>query len=193
MNISHHSPVRGPARMQHFRMSESLTQPNAQHGESDWYLIQCKPRQDERAEENLVRQGYACYRPMHTCEKIARGKRQMVKESLFPGYLFIQLSRLDNWAPLRSTRGVSRLVTFGNQPTPIDANLISQLQRRCSATPPDQFLESGDKVRIDQGPFAELEAIFLSMDGNERVVILMNILQRDQKIRVPLSSIRKIE
>ena len=30
-----------------------------------WYLLQCKPRQDERAEENLLRQGYHCYRPLH--------------------------------------------------------------------------------------------------------------------------------
>lgn len=158
-----------------------------------WYLIQCKPRQDERAEENLVRQGYLCYRPMHTCERLVRAKRQTVVESLFPGYLFIQLSAADNWAPLRSTRGVSRVVSFGNQPLAVDPGLIAQLQQRCSAAPTSQILESGDKVRIDNGPFADLEAIFLSMDGNERVVLLMNILHREQKVRVPLSSIRKAE
>lgn len=26
--------------------------------QGDWYLVQCKPKQDERAEDNLVRQGY---------------------------------------------------------------------------------------------------------------------------------------
>ncbi|MNG06767.1 Transcription antitermination protein RfaH [compost metagenome] len=57
-----------------------------------WYLVQCKPRQDERAEENLLRQGYACYRPQHSCERIVRGRRQPIVESLFPGYLFIQLA-----------------------------------------------------------------------------------------------------
>lgn len=37
-------------------------------------------------------------------------------ESLFPGYLFIQLDQLnDNWHPIRSTRGVNQLVTFGKQ------------------------------------------------------------------------------
>ncbi|WP_455231055.1 transcription/translation regulatory transformer protein RfaH [Geopseudomonas aromaticivorans] len=175
-------------------MSSSLTPEQQQHSpKSAWYLIQCKPRQDERAEENLLRQGYTCYRPQHTRERLLRGQRQMVEESLFPGYLFIQLSLLDNWGPLRSTRGVSRVVGFGNQPLAVSPDLIERLQQRCSAVLPEQLLESGDKVRINQGPFAELEAIFLSMDGNERVVLLMNILHREQKVRVSLSSIRKAE
>jgi transcriptional antiterminator RfaH len=171
-------------------MSTSLT-PHQPH--QAWYLIQCKPRQDERAEENLLRQGYTCYRPRHSRERLLRGQRQTVEESLFPGYLFIQLSQLDNWAPLRSTRGVSRVVSFGNQPLAVSPDLITRLQQRCSAVPTQQLLESGDKVLINDGAFAELEAIFLSMDGNERVVLLMNILHREQKVRVPLSSIRKAE
>lgn len=159
--------------------------------QTDWYLIQCKPRQDERAEENLLRQGYTCYRPLHTRERLLRGQPQKVEESLFPGYLFIQLSRLDNWGPLRSTRGVSRVVGFGNLPLAVAPDLIERLQQRCAAAPRGTPLEVGEKVRIDKGPFAELEAIFLSMDGSERVVLLMNILHREQKVRVPLSSICK--
>lgn len=175
-------------------MSSSLTQeqPHTRQLHA-WYLVQCKPRQDERAEENLLRQGYTCYLPRHSRERLLRGQRQIVEESLFPGYLFIQLSQLDNWAPLRSTRGVSRVVGFGNQPLAVDPELIEHLQQRCSAPAPSPLLESGDKVRLKNGPFAELEAIFLSMDGNERVVLLMNILHREQKIRAPLSSVQKAE
>ena len=175
-------------------MSSSLTpEQQASSPQHAWYLIQCKPRQDERAEENLQRQGYTCYRPRHTRERLLRGQRQMLEESLFPGYLSIQLSLLDNWAPLRSTRGVSRVVGFGNQPLPVSQKLIDCLQQRCCAVPAEQLLEAGDRVRLNDGAFAELEAIFLSMDGNERVVLLMNILHREQKVRVPLSSIRKAE
>ncbi|MCQ4346612.1 transcription/translation regulatory transformer protein RfaH [Pseudomonas stutzeri] len=174
-------------------MSSPTTAPQQQEPHSAWYLIQCKPRQDERAEENLLRQGYTCYRPRHIRERLQRGQRLLSEESLFPGYLFIRLSLLDNWGPLRSTRGVSRVVSFGNQPLPVSEELIDHLQQRCSATPAEQLLETGDRVRINHGAFAELEAIFLSMDGNERVVLLMNILHREQKVRVPLSSIRKSE
>lgn len=52
--------------------------------------------------------------PQRSCERIVRGSRQAIVESLFPGYLFIALAENANWAPLRSTRGVNRLVAFGD-------------------------------------------------------------------------------
>ncbi|WP_028240731.1 transcription/translation regulatory transformer protein RfaH [Stutzerimonas azotifigens] len=157
-----------------------------------WYLVQCKPRQDERAEEHLRRQGYFCYRPKYKQEVVLRGKRQIISGSLFPGYVFIQLSQTENWAPLRSTRGVSRIVSFGGQPTPISADLIEKLRQHEQTYTAEAPLNAGEKVRIKGGAFAEVEAIFLAMDGQERVVLLLNILQREHQIRMPLRGITKI-
>jgi len=159
-----------------------------------WYLLQCKPRQDARAEENLRRQGYSCFRPLLQREKLGGGRIQKVEESLFPGYLFIQLDAQSNWAPLRSTRGVSRLVVFSGYPLPVPAGLIEQLRLRSqqvSGQAAVPVLKSGEKVRITEGPFAELEAIFHSMDGLQRAVLLLNMLNRQQKIHLPLSSLSK--
>lgn len=155
-----------------------------------WYLVQCKPRQDERAEAHLLRQGYACFRPQHSCERLVRKRRQTLVESLFPGYLFIQLADDDNWAPLRSTRGVSRVVGFGGRPLPVTDSLIAQLQRR-SVARAQSLLAPGTSVRIVQGSFAELDAIFMSMDGEERVILLLNLLSRPQQVRLPLVCIVK--
>jgi len=157
-----------------------------------WYLIHCKAKQDERAEENLQRQGYQCYRPTYQRERLLRGRRQTLCESLFPGYLFIQLSTNDNWAPLRSTRGVLRTVSFGGQPVTIANEVIGHLQLRESELSTRSVLTKGDLVRINQGSFAELEALFLGMDGDERVVLLMTFLQRKERINLPLSSITKL-
>lgn len=162
--------------------------------ETAWYLIHCKPRQDERAEEHLTRQGYACYRPRLQRERLVRGRRQSVVESLFPGYLFIQLNADSNWSPLRSTRGVNRLVRFGDYPLQVPSSLIDSLQERTPSEPqpqPQPLLQPGDRVRIVDGSFAELEAIFLSMDGEERVVLLMKLLNREHRLSLPLTSVRK--
>ncbi len=72
-----------------------------------WYTIQCKPREEARAEANLDRQGYRTFRPLIR-QPIGRGGcRTAVTESLFPRYLFAQLCDVaENWAPIRSTRGV---------------------------------------------------------------------------------------
>lgn len=94
-----------------------------------WYLVQCKPCQDERAQEHLMSQGYHCYRPQRSCECIVRGRRHVTVQSLLPGYLFIALADDANWAPLRSTRVVMRVVSFGSMPVRIDARLIARCSR----------------------------------------------------------------
>ena len=156
----------------------------------DWYLVQCKPRQDGRAQDNLTRQGYVCYRPQHAFERRVKGRTQRANESLFPGYLFIALASDGNWAPLRSTRGVSRIVGFGGMPLPVDSSLIAQLQQRVT-TDVEQSLQTGNSVRITAGTFAELDAIFMAMDGEHRVVLLLNLLNRQQRVSVPLVSVVK--
>lgn len=156
-----------------------------------WYLVQCKASQDERAENNLVYQGYTCFRPKHRRERVLRGQRRIVSESLFPSYLFIQLGSHDSWGPLRSTRGVSRIVSFGGKPLPVRDALIAQLHEHDSEATVEARLTCGEAVHINAGPFVELEAIFLAMDGEERVVLLMNFLQREQRISMPLAGVSK--
>lgn len=146
-----------------------------------WYLIQTKPRQESRAEDNLRRQHFESYRPIKPC----RSDRDKPNEALFPGYLFIRLDQeQDNWYPIRSTRGVARVVAFGSEPTPVRDDIIEGLRQRL-ASPDEPHFEPGQRVQLHGGGFDELEAIFVSPDGNERSVILLTLLQREQKIRVP--------
>ena len=101
-----------------------------------WYVIHAKPRQEARALENLERQGYEAWLPMLTVQKILRGRVADVTEPLFSRYLFIRLDTVQsNWSPIRSTLGVSRLVTFGNQPAVVPDALIDDLRRLPSRSP----------------------------------------------------------
>ena len=158
------------------------------------YLIQCKPKQDARAQEHLHRQAFTCFRPTHCVTRLRAGRKQQQVESLFPGYLFIQLDQVkDNWHPIRSTRGVNQLVCFGEQPAAIADELIERLkQRQDSPQPPEPSLSTGDRIRIKIGNLKELEAIFLAKDGTERVLILLQLLQRQHTLSVPLDSIETL-
>lgn len=160
---------------------------------SHWYLIQCKARQDERAELNLTNQHFHCYRPTHEVERLRHGKRVRLQESLFPGYLFIRLDcHSDNWSAIRSTRGVLKLVSFGSEPIPVEPEIICSIQSR-SQKPTAPVLQSGDAVRILNGPFRELEAIFLRPDGMERAVLLLSMLQRQQQLKLSLNAIEPLQ
>ncbi len=167
------------------RMSE-VKQPTA-----CWYLIQSKPKQDVRAETNLRNQGFTCYRPTREVELVRRGRRVQLEESLFPGYLFIRLDRMhDNWFAIRSTRGVARLVCFGQEPARVSASIIYSIKTLADVEPISQSLRCGDRVRITEGPFSDLEAIFMRPDGDERAILLLNLLHREQQLKVPLRAIK---
>lgn len=160
----------------------------------NWYLLQCKPRQDERAHLNLLQQNFVIFHPQLVSERVIRGKRQRVLESLFPGYLFIQLSRHDNWAPLRSTRGISRIVEFNHGPATVAEHVIEHLRVRCaqsSQSSPDEALKPGEHLQFIKGPLAPLEGVFIAPQGTERVMILMQFLNREQSVCVPLNAIER--
>lgn len=160
---------------------------------SSWYLLQCKPRQDERAELNLSQQNYVTFRPQLVNERLVRGKRLRTLESLFPGYLFIQLSHDDHWAPIRSTRGVSRIVEFNHVPALVADQVIEHLRLRSSKSldSPPAELEPGEMLQIVHGPLSPLEGVFLSMLGAERVMLLLQFLNRQQHVCVPLSFLER--
>lgn len=158
-----------------------------------WYVVYCKAREDGRAHGNLERQGFTCYFPTLSVEKLRNGRRIQVQEPLFPRYLFIQLDEVgQNWAPIRSTRGVLRLVRFHDCPVPVNEEIIERIRERLAAErPPVPYLTAGERVCIAEGAFAHLDAIFVASDGEERVVLLMNILQREQTLSFPIASVRK--
>lgn len=163
---------------------------------SHWYLIHTKIRQERVALENLERQGFECFLPLIRVEKLRRSALVVVEEPLFPRYLFIRLASdtdAPSWSPIRSTLGVSRLVTFGQSPAKIDDRLMVQLQAQ-AANPEVQLrhFAPGETVTVIDGPFVGLEAIYQMTDGEGRVMVLLNILSKDVKMAVAPASIRKV-
>lgn len=178
------------------RMTSPLTVPSAPalpHCLS-WYLVHTKPRQEETALLNLERQGYACYLPRLVVEKVRRRKAEMVSEAMFPRYLFVQLDTSgqgQSWSPIRSTLGVSRLVHFGNHPAKANDQLVALLRSREEALPAERLFSPGEAVRVAEGPFAGIEAIYQTADAERRSVILLEILSKTVTLQIDTAALRK--
>lgn len=162
------------------------------HAGTRWYVVQTRPRQEQRAELNLRNQHYATYAPCWRVEKVYRSKRVERSEPLFPGYLFVRLHpSVDDFRPIRSTRGVLRLVGFGGEPTPIEDTVIECIRQRVGGGTGPAALAAGERVEILSGPFRGLEAVFHSFDGQERAVLLLNMMQQQVRALQPLGNIRR--
>ena len=152
---------------------------------SNWLLLQVKPRQEMRALKNLERQQGECYCPLIQVEKLIRGKRIHVEEALFPGYMFIKMDPEQSgltYTAIRSSRGVSKIVRFGEAPVKVPQTLILQIKDCEQANLPNfsaaTLPQKGDTVVIVDGPFKGLQAVYSQADGQQRSIVLINLLHQ---------------
>ena len=154
------------------------------YSKPQWFLIYTKPRQEERAKENLENQGFETFLPMIAFEKIKQPKLYSLKP-MFPRYLFTQFNaEKNNWAHVKSTRGVSHVITFGHKLTEVPNSVIDYLKSKVDDNDvlklqtTRKTFQKGDELVIKQGVFQGKDATFLSMSGKERVRVLLSLMNR---------------
>lgn len=148
------------------------------------------------AEQNLQRQGYEAYLPLIQQRRRRCGRWREVIEPLFPRYLFVRVRPgYDNIGPIRYTTGVQGLVRFTEEPAVVPDQIVESLRRTADCNiglhhPKGPLFAPGDTVIIDEGPLAGLRAIILAETGQERVMILLKMLGRDNYINVERDLLR---
>jgi transcriptional antiterminator RfaH len=161
--------------------------------EMQWFLLQTKVKQEQRAAENLERQDVVSFCPMIRIDKISRGRRAEVLDVLFPGYLFVQLGESSvSTTAVRSTRGVSHFVTSAGAPIKVPQGLVEQLRQRVTADADvvmSQLPKPGAKMQIIDGPFKGLNAVFTEPDGNNRAIVMVTLLSQQVKTSMPFVSL----
>ena len=160
------------------------------HSIERWYAVCCKPRQEGVAEENLLRQGFRVYLPRIRMRQRRRGQWIDAVEVLFPRYIFIRIDPLRrSTASIRSTRGAVGLVRFGGQPAVVPDEVMGALQQRedaGSGLHQDQrpLFSAGEAIKLVDGPLSGMEGVFTQQDGDKRVIVLLELLGKANKVSV---------
>jgi transcriptional antiterminator RfaH len=160
-----------------------------------WYVVTTKAREETKALFNLKRQGFNTYLPQY--KKLRRHARRTdtVLAPLFPKYLFVEFDLdMHNWSCINSTIGVSKLIKFGSMPTAVPSGLVSEIRTREDAegmVSLNRYLKikQGDEVTILTGAFSDHSGIFESQGDDERIVILLNLMGRNVRVRLSSSAI----
>jgi transcriptional antiterminator RfaH len=159
-------------------------------GNECWYAVCCKPRQEAVAEENLRRQGFRVYLPRIRIRQRRRGQWLDAIEVLFPRYIFIRVDPLQHsTAAIRSTRGAVGLVRFGGQPAVVPDAVMDALRQRedaASGLHEDKrpLFSAGEAIKLVDGPLAGMEGVFTQKDGDQRVIVLLELLGKANKVAV---------
>jgi transcriptional antiterminator RfaH len=162
--------------------------------QAHWYVIQSKPRQEVKACEELQKQGYEVYLPIILIDKVVDGQRVEKEGPLFSRYLFVCLNETtSNWAPIRSTKGVSQMIRFGSHIPHLNQGEYSTLKKWVLGLPKKDCFKLGQVMNLVSGPFNGMEVIFEKIvqakDGQERALVMFEFLGKCNRIQAPLSDL----
>ena len=162
-----------------------------------WYVVHTKPRQEERAYNNLRGWTLETFFPKIKERRLNpyTGSPTYVSKGLFPRYIFARFNLDRLLHEVRFTRGVHSVLGIGGIPTSVQDEFVTLIQLRVDQSgfvKMDSDLSVGDKVVIKDGPLAGLMGIFKPETGEDkRVTILLESVSYQARIVVERSTVQK--
>lgn len=164
--------------------SESAVSPHF-CGEPDldphrWYAVYVRSRHEKAVENSLRVKGYSVFSPSYRTKRKRVDRITEIEVALFPGYVFCQFDT-NKRLPILMTPGVVGVVGRGNRAEPVDDTEIASIRTVALAGRPVQpwpFLRAGQRIRLQSGPLAGAEGIFLRVKDEYHLVVSLTLLRR---------------
>jgi transcription antitermination factor NusG len=145
-----------------------------------WYALYVRSRHEKTVENSLRVKGYSVFSPSYRTKRKRVDRIAEIEVALFPGYVFCQFDS-NKRLPILMTPGVVGVVGRGNRAEPVDDTEIASIRTVALAGRPVQpwpFLKIGQRIRLQAGPLAGVEGIFLRVKDECHVVVSITLLQR---------------
>ncbi len=173
--------------------------------EKNWYVIHTYSGYEEAVAKNLKQRVeslgmedkiFDVIVPKEKKIKIKNGKRKMVEEKIYPGYVLVEMIVTDDsWYVVRNTPNVTGFVGVGTTPVPVSKEEIEMLKKRMGVEAP-QFkigVNVGDLVKITDGPFKDFDGKVSEIDQEKgKIRVLVNMFGRDTPVELDSLQIKKL-
>lgn len=128
--------------------------------------------------------------------KISAGKRKVVDERVFPGYVLVDMIVTDDsWYVVRNTPNVTGFIGAGNTPSPVSLDEMEKLSKKMAVKDPKYKIDvvAGDTVKIIDGPFKDFEGKVSEIDeARGKIKVLVSMFNRDTAVELDSLQIKKI-
>jgi transcriptional antiterminator RfaH len=86
------------------------------------------------------------------------------------------------------------LVSFGSAPAKISSGLIDLLrqQEQGLSEDPQRLFRAGESLLVADGPFAGLQAVYQMASGENRAMVLIELMGKSAQMQIAPASLRKI-
>jgi len=171
----------------------------------NWYVIHTYSGYEEAVARNLKQRIesmgmedkiFNVIVPKEKKIKIKEGKREVMEEKVYPGYVLVEMIVTDDsWYVVRNTPRVTGFIGAGTTPIPISKEEVDKLQKRIEAKEPEYkiYVKIGDLVKITDGPFKEFDGKVSSIDEERgKIKVLVNMFGRDTPVELDSLQIKKV-
>jgi len=170
-----------------------------------WYVIHTYSGYEENVAQNMKQRIesmdmedkiFNVLIPKEKKIKIQNGKRKVVEEKIFPGYVLVEMVVTDDsWYAVRNTPNVTGFIGTGTTPTPISDEEIKSLQKRMGVEEPKFKIDVtvDTPVRIVDGPFKNLDGRITEIDKERgKIKVSISMFGRETPVELDFLQIKKI-
>lgn len=198
-NSSEETPEEGASE------PEKKETPKKRDMKGKWYIVHTYSGHENKVAKTLMQRVqsmgyenriYDAIVPTRETIRIRAGKKENIKEKIFPGYILVNMDLSDeSWILVRTTPGVTSFVGAENKPTPIrddEVEAILQFVERKDPVYKAQF-SIGEAVKINDGPFSDFLGTVESIDQEKgKIKVLVSIFGRETPVELDFLQVTKI-
>ena len=173
--------------------------------QKNWYVIHTYSGYEDAVSKNLKQRIeslgmedriFNVLVPKEKKIKIKDGKRKVVEEKVYPGYVLVEMIVTDDsWYVVRNTPNVTGFVGSGTTPVPVSREGIEFLKKRIWVGTHRLKIDFkiGDTVNITDGPFKDFDGKVSEIDEERgKVKVFINMFGRDTPVELDLLQIKKL-
>jgi transcriptional antiterminator NusG len=172
---------------------------------SKWYVVHTYTGHEGRVAQQLLQRlktqnlddrVFEILIPTQEKIQVRQGKKEKIKDKIFPGYMLIRMIMDDpTWLAVRTTQGITGFVGMGNKPTPISPQEVKNIQR-FAATAAPRFktkFSVNEAIRIIDGPFADFLGTIDKIDEEKgKLRVLVSIFGRETPVELDFLQVKKV-
>ena len=178
---------------------------NAASENAKWYIVHTYAGHENKVARSLTQRVesmgfetriFDIIVPTRNVVKVSQGKKETVKEKIFPGYVLVKMILDDeSWFLVRSTQGVTAFIGAGNKPTPISEKEVEAIQKFMKQEEPvyKVAFSEGEAVKIVDGPFADFLGTIDGIDeARGKLKVLVSIFGRETPVELDFLQVKKL-
>ena len=172
-----------------------------------WYVVNVYSGSEKKVAESLREQAtlkkmddkiLEVFVPTENVVEIRKGTKVNAEHKFFPGYILVKMELTDEtWLVVKNTPRVSGFLGSRNKPQPIsDAEvqkIINQVQEGLERPQTNVNFETGEQIRVIDGPFASFVGIVEDIDTEKnRLKVSVSIFGRYTPVELEFSQVEKM-